>query len=268
MQNESSTGEETDDTGVSGASIELGVPLQESDLFKHGASAHVLNFLSDNPDINVSLRQLARVTPFSERATREAVDVLEANGLVETFHRGNARRVHINRKRLDKPEDPILTIPQTGFQTPVRVACRYIEDELTGVVGIVLFGSVARGGADRQSDIDLWVLVEDDLLQQRHAANDLVGRLADLRIPPSIAVMDAMNADFESGWDEIRATLESDDANWSSAERHSFEILVESPQSILGQTDRVDSDALFGNGITLRSSETLERVKLELLGDE
>ena len=60
------------------------LPVQEGSLFKHGATPHILNFLSDNPEINLSIRQLARFTPVSERATREAVDALAANGLVET----------------------------------------------------------------------------------------------------------------------------------------------------------------------------------------
>lgn len=269
MQNNSSTTEQdARSDSQAGSSIALALPVRDSGLFKHSASTHVLNFLSDNPDINVSIRQLSRVTPLSERATREAVDVLEANELVETFHEGNARRVQINRARLRKPDDPIRSIPQTQFQTPVRVARHYIEDEFDEVKGIILFGSVARGEADRRSDIDLWVLVGGDHMQQRHDANKLAQHLDGLQIPPSIAVTDAMNADFESGWDTIRETLEDDEQNWSSAQRHSFEILVETPQSILNQADRVNAEELFGEGITLLSTETLERVKIEVLSDE
>lgn len=265
----SSSRDRSGDTGrTDGASIALTLPVRDSELFKHSASPHILNFLSDNPDINVSIRQLAAVTPMSERATREAVNALEANELVETFHEGNARRVHINRSGLDRPDDPIRSVPQTHFQTPVRVGRHYIEDELDDIMGIVLFGSVARGDADRQSDIDLWILVAGDHMQQRHEANKLAKRLADLQIPPTIAAVDATGADFESNWTEIRARLEDDDQQWSSAERHSFEMVVETPRSIINQSDRVDTEKLFGEGITLLSTETLERVKLEVLTDE
>lgn len=269
MRNNSSIGGgETNRGHELGASIGLALPIRDSALFKHGASAHILNFLGDNPDSNVSIRQLSRVTPLSERATREAVDVLEANDLIETFHKGNARRVHINRARLTIPEDPIRSIPQTHFQTPVRVASHYIRDELETVKGIILFGSVARGDADRQSDIDLWVLVDGDHMQQRHTANKLAQHLDGLQIPPSIAVTDAMNADFEAGWTDIKETLESDAQNWASAQRHSFEIIVETPRSILNQVDRVTVGDLFGEGITLLSTDTFERVKLEVLRNE
>ena len=251
-----------------GSAIGLPLPIRGSSLFKHGASPHILNFLADNPDINVSIRQLSTVTPQSERATRDAVTALEANELIETFHRGSARRVHINRARLDKPDDPVRSIPQTEFQTPVRVAQHYIQDELDAVRGIILFGSVARGTADRQSDIDLWVLVEGDRMEHRHAANKLTQQLARLQIPPSVAVVDAMDTDFELGWGQIRETLESESQEWGAAERHAFEIVVETPQSILNQQDRVDAEQLFGEGITLQSTELLDRVKQELLADD
>jgi predicted nucleotidyltransferase len=269
MKRQNSTEDPTDDaTEVSGASIGFPLPVRGHQLFNHGAAPHILNFLGDNPDIDVSIRQLARVVPMSERATREAVDALEANDLLGTYHRGNARRVHINRDRLDKPADPVRNIPQTEFQTPVRVGCRYIEEELDDVRGVILFGSVARGTADRRSDIDLWVLVADDHLQQRHEANKLVTELEDLQIPPTVALADARDADFEANWEEIRTRLEADDQNWASAQRHAFEIIVETPESILAQSDRVEPDRLFGQGITLRSSELLDRVKREALSDE
>lgn len=251
-----------------GAAIGLPLPVRDSGLFKHGASPHILNFLSDNPDISVSTRQLSAVTPQSERATRNAVDALEANDLVEVHREGNARRVQINRARLDRPDDPVLSIPQTEFQTPVRVAQHYIRDEIEGVRGVILFGSVARGSADRRSDIDLWVLVEGDRMEQRHAANRLTQRLEDLRIPPSIAVMDATKADFESGWDRIRERLESDAREWASAERYAFEIVVETPESLLDRQDRIDAERLFGEGITLQSTELLDRVKREVITGE
>ena len=269
MRHQSSgTNSEDNVTGATGASIGFALPVRDSELFKHGATPHILNFLSDNPDIDISIRQLSRAVPMSERATREAVNALEANDLIQTHHQGNARRVHINRARLDKPEDPIRSIPQTEFQTPVRVACRYIDDELDDVRGIILFGSVASGTADRQSDIDLWVLVTEDHLQQRHEANKLTTHIEGLQIPPTIALADAREADFETNWATIRAQLEADDHNWASAQRHSFEIIVETPESILSQSDRIETDQLFGQGITLLSSELLERVRMEMLSDE
>lgn len=268
MRSSSSKDVGADSDADRGRTLALSVPVRGDDLFKHTASPPILNFLADNPGVNVSIRQLSRVTPVTERATREAVDALEDNDLVETFHEGNARRVHVNRARLTDSADPIHSVPQIPFRTPVRVAYQYLLDELDDVLGIVLFGSVARGKADRQSDIDLWVLVDDDLFDQRNRAGKLARDLDELQIPPTIALDEARDVDFESNWPAIRARLEADESEWASAERHSFEFVVETPESVLGQSERVDPSKLFGEGITLQTSDTLERVKREVLRDE
>lgn len=278
MQNSSS---EKSDPPDPTSAIELPLPVRGADLFKHTASPHVLNFLADNPEVNVSIRQLSNVTPVTERATREAVDALETNDLVETFHEGNARRVHVNRTRLHKPDDPIEATPQVQFRTPIRVAKRYLEDEFDDLLGIVLFGSAARGDADRQSDIDLWILVGGDLLEARHRANKLATELEELRIPPTVALEDASGAEFASNWPAIQERLESEtaahdrrgsrrssDQRQTAPQRYSFEFVVETPQSILEQSTRVDPERLFGEGVTLHSTETLERVIEEVLDRE
>jgi predicted nucleotidyltransferase len=268
MQTQSSDSVED---GDGGASLSVPIPVRDERLFKHAASAPILNFLADNPEFNLSIRQLSRVTPVSDRATGLAVDVLAANGLVEVVPEGNARRVRLNRDRFRDPDDPVERIPQAPYRTPVRVACHYLADELTGIVGIILYGSVARGEADRQSDIDLWVLVDGtsaDLLEQRNAANKLERHLEGLQIPPSVALRAAQDHDFASRWPTIRERLEDTDHEWHAAQRYTFEIVVETPQSIRGQAPRVDVTDLFGAGITIVSSETLDRVKREVLADE
>jgi predicted nucleotidyltransferase len=269
MKSFSSTSRATADrSSDESRTLSFPLPVRDADLFKHDATPHILNFLSDNPEINLSLRQLTQVTPVSERATREAVNALVANGLVESFHEGNARRVHINRNRLTDTTDPTLAVPQPQFQMPVRVARRYIEEKLDDVNGIILFGSVAQGNADRQSDIDLWVLVADDHLEQRHRANKLAKHLGELHIPQTIPVPDAETADLDTHWSEIKDILEREKDPEGTAERYSFQIIVETPQSIMGQADRVDAEQLFGQGLTLRSAELLERVKMEILSNE
>jgi len=258
-------GSDTLNDGGGGASLSVPIPIRDEGLFKHAASAPILNFLANNPEIDLSIRQLSRVTPVSDRATVEAVDALAANELVEVVDEGNARRVRLNRRRFEHAADPIERIPQVPFRTPARVAVQYVLDELDDVVGIVLFGSTARGEADRRSDIDLWILVADDLLAQRHRANRLARDLEDLQIPPTVALEEAQGTDFASNWPAIRSTLEADDGEWASAERHSFEFVVETPESIREQSSRVDAAKLFGEGITLHTSEALDDVVEEVL---
>ena len=94
-----------------------------------------------------------------------------ANDLAVDRRDGTTRLVRINRDRLSRPDDPFLEIPQSEFHEPVRAAVTEVRDQLDDVLGIVLYGSVARGKADRRSDIDLWVLVEDDRMANQRAAN-------------------------------------------------------------------------------------------------
>lgn len=253
------------------AELGLPIPIRDGDLFKHEASAYILNVLADNPEIDLSIRQLATVTPVSERATGEAVDVLERNRLVEVFHQGNARRVRINRARYSQSTDPIEQIPQQTFRTPVRVALGYIDDELNDVLGVILFGSVAQGIADRQSDIDMWILVDGesaDLLEQRAAANKLARQLESLQIPTSFGLNKPSKLGFAEQWPEIRRQLEDETSGWPTAERYTYEFIIETPQSIIQQSSRVEPDQLFAQGITIIGSETLQRVKQEVLSNE
>ena len=105
------------------------------------------------------------------------MDVLSTNELVVESPGSNTRLVHINRDRLAFPEDPILQIPQAKFQLPVNAAVEELRDQLDNIVGIILSGSVARGEADRRSDIDLWVLTRSGRAVNQREANAVAREL-------------------------------------------------------------------------------------------
>lgn len=249
----------------SGTTLELQLPLGDVNLFRHGASEDILNFLALHPDIEVSTRRLAELVGFSEKAARSAVDVLEKTSLLETRRQGNRRLVSIARGSLTKPDDPIEQIKQPEFRLPTRIALHEIRKKLTGVLGVVLFGSVARGEANPQSDIDLWVLVEDDRQQQLHKANQLSKRLSGLQIPPKLALYQTSSSDINSkDLDEYLKIIENDDRDWSSVPAPDYEILVETPHSALNRKEQI-SEEMFIEGITLHDSKTFQRIKEELV---
>jgi predicted nucleotidyltransferase len=161
---------------------------------------------------------------------KRAVDVLEPNGLVVVETEGNRRLVGINRTRVTKPDDPVLRIPQREFHVPVRAALDRIREELGEVEGVLVFGSVAQGRADRQSDIDLWVLAADRADQ--HRANELAKELGQ---------------------------------KWFDGDRYEFQILVETPESARGHGDRLEN--VFADAITLVDSDALRTLKSEVLSD-
>lgn len=270
-----------DERTNSGAVLELQIPVRDGDLFKHGASEDILDLLADNPDLQLSISQLSRAVPFSKPATRAAVDVLERNDLVQTTNRGNARLVQIDRNRLRTASDPVLSIPQDEFHLPVRIAQRLVQRTLDDVLGIVLFGSVARGNADRQSDIDVWVLVGADPTRQQHDATKLAAELSETRFPAAIDISSVFgdfvdsdpNVDREASieqrlidaYQDAESSATGRDTRKTflheqltdSGQRYDFELLVESPDSLRNQLDTVDTE-LFTEGITLYDTPELQ----------
>jgi len=165
MQSNSNT------ASTDGSQLLLDIPTKNTDLFRSQAVHAVLSFLSRYHTEEFSISELADAVEYSSPSVSKAVDILTANDLVVDRREGNTRNVRINPARLSRPDDPFLEIPQVEFQTPVRVAVEQLRDELDTVIGIVLYGSVARGEADRRSDIDLWVLVDGDRMTNQRTAN-------------------------------------------------------------------------------------------------
>lgn len=217
------------DDGATQATIGLPIPAPDPDLFRHTATNDLLRLLLDNPYEQFTIRELARLTDNAAQSVKRAVDALEANGLLVVAPEGNSKLVGINRDRLSKPDDPVLRIPQRDFHPPVRAALDRLRAELNGIAGVLVFGSVARGRADRQSDIDLWVLARDRASQQ-HRANEISKELEQERF---------------------------------DGERYEFQILVESPESARGHGDRLED--VFTDGITLVDSDKLRDLKQEVL---
>jgi len=157
--------------GNTGATISLQIPAGDPDLFKNKATNDVLLLLTRTRFEELTVAEIANQTGHTKSTVGRAVDVLAANGIVWETTSGNRRRIQINRDRLSVPDDPYLAIPQSEFHEPVKAAVDELMTRLQDVVGIMLYGSVARGEADRRSDIDLWVLVTEDRPSNQRDAN-------------------------------------------------------------------------------------------------
>lgn len=212
------------------ATVSLPVPAPDPDLFRHTATDDLLRLLLDNPYERFTIRELGRLTDNAAQSVKRAVDVLEANEIVAVDTEGNRRLVGINRTRISKPDDPVLRIPQSDFHPPVRAALDRIREELEDVRGVLVFGSVARGHADRQSDIDLWVLAAGRT--EQHRANELAKELGQQRF---------------------------------DGDRYEFQILVETPESARSHGNRLEE--VFADAITLVDSDTLRDLKREVMAN-
>jgi predicted nucleotidyltransferase len=220
-----------DDPVEAGISIRVSIPADDPQLYGRAAVDDVLFYLSRQRYEALTPSELADHVDHAESTVRRAVDVLEANDLVIVERQGNRMPVRINRTRLSAPEDPVLQIPQLQFHQPVREATERLLAELDGVLGIVLYGSVARGEADRRSDVDLWVAVEGDRASNQRAAS-------------------SVEADLES--------------RRFDGDRYDFHVAVESVDSVPAFTD--DVAEILRTGIVLSRTEefeTLQRLLLE-----
>lgn len=192
----------------------------------------VLDVLIDQPYAKYSMSELASLTGANKGTISKAVKLLSELDIVETAPDGRTQQVQINRERLTKP-DPVLSIPQGEFHQPVQAFLRQVQDKLDELVGVVLFGSVARGEADRASDIDLLVIVDEDRSEARRTVQSVVSELEDQQ--------------FEGN-------------------RYTFQPLVESTDSVQRIGDRLRPQ--FDDAITLVGSDQLSELRTELYADE
>jgi predicted nucleotidyltransferase len=213
-------------------------PFGPEQVFRYGAMEDVLTLLIRNPFRAFTVRQLRELTDNGSKTTTRGVDLLQQLELVRVDEQGRSRDVRLNRDRVTIPDDPLFALPQDEFREPVREFVERARDAVPSFSALVVFGSVARGSADRRSDIDVWLLVEDDddLLEARRTATDIGVELGEQRFG---------------------------DAN----ERYEFEVLVESVESAMSHGEADDGVAeVLAEGVVIEDSDTLDRVKRVVLG--
>jgi len=210
------------------------LPLPDEQVFRYQAADDVLELLYRNPHREFTITELRETTGHGGKSVDTAVQILGALDLVEKRSEGRRSLLNINQKWIQKPDDPVLEIPQEQFRKPVKTLLERIEKEYDGtLVGIVLFGSVARGNADRTSDIDVQVILDDDLPKARRALHS------------------------------IRQEIENErfDGN-----RYEIQLLVESVESASNYGEKLRE--IFSEGITLYSTDDLDDVREVVFGGE
>ncbi|MFB6178498.1 MAG: nucleotidyltransferase domain-containing protein [Halorientalis sp.] len=159
------------------------------------------------------------------------MNVLSSNDLVLESPESNQRLVRINRQQLSIPDDPILRIPQSEYHQPVNAAVPRLRETISDVVAIILYGSVARGDADRRSDIDLWVLTRSGRAEGQREANAIARDLEDTKF---------------------------------DGDRYAYDIDVETVQAIPTYTDDIREIVVSGIPVYKTSDfETVENLLLE-----
>lgn len=213
-------------TDESGSGVYIQFPLPEERLFRNRAIEDILLLLIRNPHQEFTVTQLRNTTGHGGDTVQTAINVLEAANLIQTQREGRKKLISANRNRFNNPDDPLLSIPQEEFRSPVKTFLDKAKDTEINIVGVILFGSVARGEADRASDIDIQVIVENNLLESRRTLQDLRQEVEDRKF----------------------------DGN-----RYDIQLLVESVETAENYGEKLQE--IFREGITLYSTSKLDELK-------
>lgn len=208
--------------------LALEYPFPDERVFRYQAMQDVLSRLIEEPYDEFTIGQLAEMVDGNQATVSKAVKLLKQLGTVQTRQEGRKQYVSIHRDRLTKP-DPVLSIPQSEFHKPIRAFVDRVQAEVDNLVGVLLFGSVARGTADRASDIDILVFVQDDKTTARRTVQSIVSTLQQTKF---------------------------------AGDRYNFEALVESTESAKRIGDRLRQQ--FDEGLILVRSEQLSDIRREV----
>lgn len=219
--------------------LTLPFPFGDDQVFRYRAMEDILELLIRNPFRAFTVRQLRELTDSGMKSTTQAVNLLTQLDLVRVDTAGRSKDVSLNRERAHIPDDPLFAIPQDEYRPPIREFVTRARDEVPVLSAVLVFGSVARGEADRQSDIDIWLLVTDDdqLLQARRTATSIASDLGEERFPSPQRTTGTPN----------------------EGERYEFEVLVESVDTALSYGEELVE--ILTEGIVVVDSDALQRVK-------
>ncbi|AHG01206.1 DNA polymerase subunit beta (plasmid) [Halostagnicola larsenii XH-48] len=210
----------------------------DTDVFRIGAADDILRLLVDAHDTEFTIPELVDATGVTRSTVWRAVDLLDSIGAVQIRETPQRNYIAINPDRLQK-DDPILAIPQSEFHAPIRAFVDRVHatitdaDDITELLGIVVFGSVARGEADRQSDIDCFVVVDGDRTTARRRITD------------------------------VGADLQSERFD---GDRFVFEPYIESAESARRAGSKLRE--IFAEGVTVSGSDQLDSLRKEVVADE
>lgn len=222
-----------------GISICVDVPSPgNGTVFRIEAADKILRLLADAHETEFTIPDLVDATDVSRSTVWRAVELLESISAVRIRETPQRNYVSIHPERLQK-DDPIIAIEQPEFREPIREFVDRIAeafdatDDVEAFVGVIVFGSVARGEADRRSDIDLFVIVRGDRTTARRTVTEIVADLETKR--------------FEG-------------------ERYEFEPYVETTESATRARTKIQE--IFQEGITVYGSDRLQDLRSEVLADE
>lgn len=218
------------------AGVLIDFPFPDDRIFRYQAMQDILHHLVNNPIEEFTQKELARITEADISTVSRSVSLLEQLGTI-TVSDSKPAKIALDDDHVTA-SDPLFNIRQQEFRKPVRTFLDELTDGISStdaieeLVGVLLFGSVARGEADRSSDIDLLVVVDGDGTRARRLASKLARDLEDRAF---------------------------------DGDRYEFEVLVETVESAASHGEKLRE--LFDEGIVLDRTERLSEVRATVYAD-
>ena len=156
------------------APVNLGRPLSSLVTTLSGAVLEVLVNTTYPLSGRHVMRLLRRVA--SQQGVQNALDELAAHGLVSQIGAGSSVLNTLNREHILAPF--IIEIVNLRSELITRLAA-IVSEEAPAARQAILFGSMARGDADEQSDIDI-ILVWDDEATEEESDEHIASRVLEL----------------------------------------------------------------------------------------
>ncbi|MDY6773713.1 MAG: nucleotidyltransferase domain-containing protein [Candidatus Nanohaloarchaea archaeon] len=126
----------------------------------------VLKQLLDREGKRWSVSELAEAADVSQPTTSRIVEELEEESIVKSSRKGNMKLVELERR--EHVQNIVKAVGEK--HRPMREAAETFAKRVSKVEDVekvVLFGSVARGTADFNSDVDLLVVVSGNAEETR-----------------------------------------------------------------------------------------------------
>lgn len=218
------------------AGVLIDFPFPDDRIFRYQAMQDILHHLVNNPIEEFTQKELARITEADISTVSRSVSLLEQLGTI-TVSDAKPAKIALDDDHVTA-SDPLFNIRQQEFRKPVRTFLDELTDGISStdaieeLVGVLLFGSVARGEADRSSDIDLLVIVDGDGTRARRLASKLGSDLEDRAF---------------------------------DGDRYEFEVLVETVESAASHGEKLRE--IFDEGIVLDRTERLSEVRATVYAD-
>lgn len=158
----------------------IDLPLPDRPVFRYGAADEMLDIVAKYPDQVFTNREFRRLTGYGGPSVQNGLDLLLTLDLLIEDVRDGRTEYRLNGDRVDGSLTGIGAVPQPEFHAPIRAFRERVLESVVDLRGIVVFGSVARGEADRRSDIDVFVVVASTPpMEARQAVADVVADIED-----------------------------------------------------------------------------------------